>query len=342
MGNTRLTRFGWAGSRPAGMVLLLVAALWLCGCETPPTMTDAEAAEVADATHGIVFGSVEVYKNDDKQKWGTKFTGTKSFYLTILPSGTNEAITYKLAKDGVFYWTLPPGDYLLQGYHWLDMEAERVGRIGAGFSVPATSEDAYLGTIVFRGNEFILAPDFQDRFDEIRPMFEAKFPGRQRQIVRQLFEPPGTVGNVSAYRGQCHPSWGIECTDRFSGLTPISPEVSHSGFPKTGSLQPEFRWKASSRPEVHYDLILYDAASYTVLGRMIPQYMKGRLVAYAEDLEASHWQPPTPLAPDTRYIWSVRMREGETVSGWSTQGHFTFAIVIMSSARGQWFQFMTP
>lgn len=339
MGTTRLIQHRRGPGTPAGCFAVLLAAIWLCGCETPPTMKDVETT---DAASSIVFGSVEVYVDGEQQKWGAKFTGHKYFYLTILPPDTSEAITYRLAKDGVFYWALPPGEYLLLGYHWQDLQAQRTGRIGATFSVPENGADAYLGSITFRGNEILVVPEFQDRFDEIKVKYAAKFPDRQREIVRQLFEPPQPVGTFSSYRGRCHADWGIECTDRFSGVTPISPEVARSGFPKTSSLQPELRWTPSSNPDVSYDLILYDAASYAMGGAMIPMYMKGRVVAYAEDLQAPYWQPPIPLAPDTRYIWSVRLREGETVSGWSTQGHFTFLIVAMSSAHGQWFQFMTP
>ena len=342
MRDTRHTRFEGARKGAAGVAALLLAAFWLSGCETPPTMTDAEVVEPGGSTPGIVFGSVEVYKDDDIQKWGVKFTGSKYFYLTILPPDTKEAITYKLAKDGLFYWTLPPGDYLLLGYHWQDMETQRVGRIGANFRVPTGEEDVYLGSIAFHGDEFSLVPQIRDRFDEISSRFRARYPGRQRPLVRQIFELPQSMGSLSAYRGQCHADRGIECTDRFKGVTPISPEVAQSGFPDTGSLQPEFRWKASSRADVHYDLIVYEAVSYTVSGALIPMYMKGRMVAYVEDLDVPSWQPPTPLAPDSRYIWSVRLRENGTVSGWSSQGHFAFLIVAMTSGYGQWFQFMTP
>jgi hypothetical protein len=322
-----------------GGLALLLAVTVLFGCETPPTMTDAEAVDVAG---GIAFGSVEVYMDGDLQKWGVKFTGSKCFYLTILPPDTSEAITYKVAKDGKFYWTLPPGEYLLLGYHWQDLQTKRSGRIGARFIVPASGADAYLGAMVFRCNQLFLVPSYEDRFEEAKSSLAKKFPGRQREVVRQLIEPAQPAGQFSALRGQCHADWGIECTDRFKGVTPFSPEVKQSGFPAIDSLQPEFRWKPSSKPGVSYDLIIYDAAAYSMGGAMITMYMKGREVAYVEDLQASRWRPPEPLAPDTRYFWSVRLRENGTVSGWSTQGHFTFLIVAMSAGHGQWFQFMTP
>lgn len=339
MGATRLGRLHGRPGRPASICILLLAAVWLLGCETPPTMTDTEAVETAG---GIAFGSVEVYMDGDLQKWGVKFTGSKYFYLTILPPDTSEAITYKVAKDGRFYWTLPPGEYLVLGYHWQDLQTRRSGRIGAKFSVPASGADAYLGAMVFRCSQLFLVPSFEDRFEEAKGHYAAKFPGRQRELVKQMIEPAQAAGEFSAFRGQCHADWGIECSDRFKGVTPLTPEVKQSGFPATDSLQPEFRWQPSSKPGVSYDLIIYDAAAYSLGSATIPMYMKGREVAYVEGLQTSHWRPSEPLAPDTRYFWSVRLREDQTVSGWSTQGHFTFLIVAMSAGHGQWFQFMTP
>lgn len=323
----------------SGYLALFFAVLLLSGCATPPTMKNV-AEMAADAN--VVFGSVTVYEDGEQEKWGVKFTGSNYFYLTILPPDTNEAITHRLAKDGVFYWTLPPGEYLLLGYYWQDLQAQRTGHIGAKFSVPETGPDAYLGTIEFRGNVVFLVPQFQDRFDEIAKLYDTKFPGRRGTAVKRLFEPPQPVGHFSSHRGICHEDWSIECDKRFHGVTPTSPEVSQSGFPLLDSLRPKFRWKPSARHDVSYDLILYEAAAYVVGGQMVPSYMRGHVVAYAEGLKEPHWQPETPLEPDTRYIWSVRLRDGETVSGWSTQSHSTFLIVYMSSGYGQWFQFRTP
>lgn len=337
--DSRVTRSGRISRILPGYIALASIAVCFWGCATPPTMRDAE--EVAADT-SVVFGSVEVYVNGEQEKWGIKLTGSKYFYLTILPPHTSEAITYKLAKDGLFYWSLPQGEYTLLGYHWQDLQTRRTGRIGATFSVPETGVDAYLGSIEFRGSEIFMVPEFQDRFDQLIRTYEARFPGRERPVVKRLFETPQQVGNFSSVRGQCHEDWGIECTNRFSGITPISPEVSQSGFPTSSSLQPEFRWNPSDKTGISYDLILYDAAAYVIGGATIPSYMRGRVVAYVEDLKDPHWRPETPLAPDTRYLWSIRLREGETVSGWSTQGHFTFLIVAMSSGHGQWFQFSTP
>lgn len=316
----------------------ILVPLLLWGCAAPPTMKDAEQL-TADTS--IVFGSVEVYDEDELQKWGSRFFGYDFFYLTVLPPDGNEAITHKLDKNGKFYWSLPPGEYTLLGYVWDTDTGKRSGRIGAGFSVPEPGADAYIGTIVFRGNMVFLVPGFEDRFDEIAKLYDARFPARQGTAVKQLIEPPQPVGNFSAIRSQCHDDWKIECDERFRGVTPVSPEVSQSGFPESDTLRPEFRWKGCSRKDISYDLLLYEAAAYAVGGANVPSYMKGRVVAYVEDLKEPRWQPGTSLKPDTRYIWSVRLREGETVSRWTAQSHSTFLLVYMSWSQGQWFQFKT-
>jgi hypothetical protein len=320
-------------------MLITAIALFLASCAVPPTIKDV--TEIGVSTK-VVFGNVKVYKDGKLQKWGIKFTGSDYFYLTILPPNTNEAITYKLDEDGVFYWTLLPGEYTLLGYYWLDHQAQRTGYIGAKFKVLETGGDVYLGTIEFRGNVAFLVPQFLDKYDEISKLYDTRFPARKGKAIKQLFEQPQPVGTFSSFRDVCHNEWGIQCDKRFRGVTPLSPVVSSSGFPLVSDFKPKFRWKPSVEKDISYDLILYEAAAYAVSGAITPSYMKGRVVAYEEDLKESYWIPKRPLKPDTRYFWSVRLRDGKTVSQWSTHSHFTFLIVAMSSGYGQWFQFKTP
>jgi hypothetical protein len=318
--------------------IALVAVLLLWGCAAPPTMKDVEEAP---SDTSIVFGSVEVYQDGELMRWGSRFFGYDHFYLTILPPESNEAITYKLDKTGKYFWSLLPGDYTLLGYVWDSDTGQRTGHIGADFSVPPPGSDAYIGTIVLRGNIVFLVPSIEDKFDEIAASYDAKFPDRRGAAARQLIEEPKPIGNFEAFRGSCSEGWQIGCSKRFRGVTPISPDVTQSGFPVAGDLVPEFRWKGCPKADVSYDLVLYEAAAYAVGGAMVPSYMRGRVVAYAEDLKEPRWKPETPLKSDTRYIWSVRLREGQTVSGWSTQSHSTFLLVYASWGHGQWFQFKT-
>ncbi len=317
--------------------LSALAVLLLSGCTAAPTMKDA--VDVAPDAR-IAFGSVEVRTGEEQETWGMKWMGSNYFYLVILPPDSNEAITYRLDKDGAFFWALEPGEYTLLGYHWMDEGVQKTGGIGAKFVVPETGGDVYLGTIVFQAFGPYLVPLFEDRFATLAAKYDAQFPTRSGTSVKQLLEEPEPVGNFADMRDECDDQWNIECDKRYQGVTPIAPRVAQSGFPTVGSLTPEFRWKPCPKQGVSYDFVLYEAAAYS-LDQLTPLYMKGRIVAYEEGLTESRWQPATPLRPDTRYFWSVRMREGDTVSHWSTQSHSTFLLVYMSWGAGQWFQFKT-
>ena len=156
-------------------------------------------------------------------------------------------------------------------------------------------------------------------------------PPRRRRSARSL---------TLAEREECDEAWNIECDKRYKGVTPISPKVTQSGFPIIESFTPEFRWKPCPKQGISYDFVLYEAATYS-FDQAIPRYMRGRLAAYEEGLAEARWQPDMPLKPDTRYFWSARMREGDTVSHWSTQSHSTFLLIYASWGSGQWFQFKT-
>ncbi|MDH3989793.1 MAG: hypothetical protein OEV34_11720 [Gammaproteobacteria bacterium] len=316
----------------------LLGVLLLWGCATPPTLRDVE--EIGPDTH-LAFGSAEVWIGDEQETWGVKWTGHNNFYLTVLPADSAEAFSYKLDDDGVFFWALEPGEYTVLGYHWQHLQTTRTGQIGSNFVVPESGGDVYVGTFVFKGNEVFLVPMYQDSFEEVAGIYDAKFPGRQGTAIKSLMNPPQPVGSFSNVRGPCDDVWKIECDKHFIGVTPISPEVSQSGFPAEDTLRPEFRWKGCPRSDVSYDLIVYEAASYSIGGALVPLYMRGNVVVYEEDLTDTYWQPKIPLKPDTRFIWSVRLRDGDTVSAWSTQSHSTFLLVYASSGWGQWFQFKT-
>ena len=323
--------FGLATFSLAGIVAV-------SACTTAPQIKDAE--QIAPDTN-VVFGSVEVWSGDKQQKWGPTWTGHNHFYLFILPDGTIEAITYHLDKDGQFYWALPPGDYLLLGYEWQKNQQRMSSDIGATFSVPEEGVDHYIGALVFRGNDYVLQTFLLDQYDKAKALYDAKFPGRKGTSEKRFMELLPPLGEFESVAGQCHKSWSIECDKRYSGVTPLSPEVTTSGFPKTSNLSPEFRWQGSSRPDVSYDLVIFEAATFSI-DRITSDHMKGRLVEYIEDIKGTNWRLDTSLKPETKYYWSVRLRDGGRVSRWSTQSHFGFIIVAMWSGSGQWFQFETP
>ncbi len=319
-------------------VYVLATGSLLAACGASTRIKDTEA--ITPDTH-VVYGSAEVWTDEGKEKWGVGWTGESYFHLMILPEDSNEAFNYRVDKDGQFYWALEPGAYRMLGYVWQDANEKRSGDIEATFVVPDEGGDQYLGALEFRGNELMLKPAIIDRFDSARVSYDQRFPTRAGQSIKSLmvFEPP--IGNFASISGQCNECWLIDCSKRYSGVTPLSPDVASQGFPDIDTLSPEFSWTASPKEGVTYDLVVYEAAVYR-LDSITQSYVKGRRVSYVEDIAGTSYRLAEPLKPDTKYYWSVRFREGDHVSRWSTHSHFTFALVYVSSGYGQWFQFETP
>lgn len=319
-------------------VLRLVGIFILTGCSTAPVLEN-EADITADDS--VVFGSAEVFVDEKKEKWGMKWDGYSTFYLIVLPENSSEAHTHKLANDGNFYWSLPPGEYTLLAYRWQDGNASRMGEFRAEFTVGDSGEAKYVGAIELRGNERILIPEIVDRYDRAKPLFMQKFGDREKEPNKALMTLPEPPGDFSFIAPVCHPDWEIACTDNYRGVTPLQPSVANSGFPVAESSTPTFRWEPSTSEDTHYDFILYEAATYSLDG-IAPQYAKGHLVAYVENLTSNWWTSSTPLKPDTKYYWSVRLRKGAVVSSWSTLSYRYFLVLAAGWGYGQWFAFQTP
>jgi hypothetical protein len=47
------------------------------------------------------------------------------------------------------------------------------------------------------------------------------------------------------------------------------------------------------------------------------RWRRGRLLTYSQGLSTPSFKPDIPLQPGTTYLWSVRLRRGETVSAWA-------------------------
>jgi len=104
---------------------------------------------------------------------------------------------------------------------------------------------------------------------------------------------------------------------RFDGLKPLEPAVGRPAhYPKVDSLQPVLAWEASREPGATYDLAICPAqdASFRVGNTGTP----GQAVYYRQGLRETRHRVETPLEPRTKYLWSVRVRAGGTVSDWST------------------------
>ena len=178
--------------------------------------------------------------------------------------------------------------------------------------------------------------------------YKTKFPNQPGQIATNLIQLPDRIGNYTHIAGQCSERWGVDCGENFKGVTPLSPEVStqtlipgKQPFPEIDSLTPRFSWKPAGKQGVSYDLIIYEAATYSYTGTD-DGIMQGRMVLYEEGIKSPSFQLKMPLKEKTKYYWSVRLREGNVISPWSTYSHFGFYVFYMTSGYGQWFTFSTP
>lgn len=321
------------------LLSLLSILIVTVGCETAPAVEDVEQPVVGKS---VVFGHVGVFKDGEIQKWGIGWTSSKYGYLIILPPDTNQAVTYKIDDDGIFYWNLAPGDYQLLGFRYQEGNAYQVGTIGGSFSIPDNTEAVYIGHIRINMVKGRYTTIVDDKSDELITSYKAKFPGSTGGIRQALLQLPGKLGNFSGIIHECSDKWGVDCSGKFSGVTPLTPVVETNQFIQTDTLTPVFSWKATGYKEASYDLIVYEAAEYGLPGGLINQMIKGRMVVYEEDMSEPIYKLKTPLKADTKYYWSVRFRDGDLVSRWSSYSHFGFYVVYMTSGYGQWFSFRTP
>lgn len=317
--------------------LFLLSALAWGGCASAPRMQGVEDLEPGTS---LAFGSARVVVDGKVQEFGSVWT-RNDFFLLILPEESDQAITAPLREDGFFYWPLDPGRYTILGYAWFKGSARRTGPVYGYFVVPEDGGDVYIGDLEFAGPEHGLEFGLGDAYDEARTAYEARFPQREGRSVAGLLKPEERVGQYSRISGPCAERWEIECSDRYAGVTPTGPASSTSGFPVVATTRPEFRWEGCGLSGARYDVAVYRAAAYNI-GSVKDLFTRGHLAAYVEDLATPYWTPEIPLDPDTRYFWSVRMRDGDTVSAWSTQGHSTFLLFYSSWSFGNWFEFRTP
>jgi hypothetical protein len=325
------------GLRP---ILIALLGLMLFGCAGSSQMKDVETLKAGQT---LVFGSVAVIEDGKPKKWGMTWTGTRELWLLLLLQDSAKVFPYRLAKDGAFAWGLSPGEYSIAGYELVEDSGSRSARIWMRFTVPEGAESLYIGDVTMETLGGLFGIRVEDRYDPAVETFRAKFSEATDQPQKGLMEIDRGIGSAERHAYICSTEWGIECTKSYRGVTPIRPELAKGGFANVDSLTPSFEWKPSSRDDVSYDLVIYEAFAYTRdVMQTRSQYMPGRVAVYEEGLKAAVWRPDTPLKPDRKYFWSVRLRRDGTVTNWSDYSYFSFYLVAWSSGYGQLFGFSTP
>ena len=153
-------------------------------------------------------------------------------------------------------------------------------------------------------------------------------------------DPPGGEKFISA----CDSYWGAHCDENFRGVIPVQPEQGEGQFPVVGSLNPTLSWKPAAREGLTYDVAIYEVIPYGMAPSM--RYVQGRLVEYGEAVSAVNYTVREQLKPNASYFWSVRLRDGDTTSDWSSMSYRKFAFLLVAAAWESQtlapFRFKTP
>lgn len=328
--------------------LALVAALAVGGCENMPSRPAPESEATVQSGYGRAFGRIAYVENGTEVAWGATFTTNNQLTLFVRSNSSGEMQSLDLEGAGNFVWPLKPGDYTILGYRTSQSGSPgrrtTTVRLMAAFSVPRAGQAVYLGELHIATGGGRYGVRVLDNYSEGGlSRFQARPDASKFEAVKGLAvlePPPGKYKFVSRI---CSGTWGIECTTDFQGVEPVSPAGTAQGFPMVESLHPLLAWKPSNRAGVIYDVAVYEShLTFPMPGLSAHAHrIRGAIVAYAEGLAEPRYSPPG-LAPDRNYEWSVRLREGDEVSGWSTASHFTFVIVAASRGAGQYFGFATP
>lgn len=209
--------------------------------------------------------------------------------------------------------------------------------------MPEPGQAAYIGDLRLAVEKSRFRFGVADRYDDALKKVEARLAEAKVEPVKALMQSERRLGEYKRTLGICAKDWGIECNRKLQGVEPVLPENTLGGFPTVSNLTPSFEWKPSTADGVAYDVAIYESlalAGFDSLPGAAKQ--RGRLAAYVEGLREPKFQLGTPLQPNKRYFWSVRLRNGDMVSGWSTSSYFAFFIVGWASGSGDWFGFTTP
>ena len=290
-------------------IAVLLAAVSAAGCVTtqPPRPEEMGAA----------FGRVEYVENGKELSFGASLTRQDLLWVVVRPDAGGEVQSVRVESDGSFYLALPAGKHVFVAYtrtlqEFAPGRKYSAGRVMAAFSV-VKGEAVYIGDLRVERGGTTGRTEIVDREEDTRQRLAARLaeaalaPGKGLMRPEQ---PPGRFARVTAI---CGGSWGIECDANHRGVRPLQPNAMAWTYPPVESVTPLLEWTRSSRAGVTYDVAVYEYIYVLGTGRGV----RGAVLAYAEGLEEPRYTP-SALQRGERYEWSVRLRDGDTVSTWST------------------------
>ena len=315
------------------LVVIATAALGLASCAEMPATALGDGTPTPAPGVGQAFGRVVLIEYGKE----VKFDFLYRIQLLVQSTRTGKSHPMQITdQNGIFSWTLQPGDYVIVAFNRLN----EVGRLWTTFSVSGPGEAAYIGDLHIETSRSGYRFFVRDGFDDTLKDAAAEIRKEGITPVKALMRPEARLGTYARMTSICATQdWGIECDRTNQGVKPLSPDQSAGSHPKTDSLTPRLAWSPAGREGVTYDVAVYESFSTPWVGL---SRTRGALVLYAEGLKEPVFQPAAPLSPGKAYEWSVRLRSGDTVSGWSTTGYFAFFIVGVATGSGNWFGFATP
>ncbi len=315
----------------------------LGGCASSPPIAGQPPPPVTfTESQSAVFGRIAQLRDGKEVDWetGPAMLGPGG-HLVYLRSAQTGMFDQKLiGADGRFIWPLAPSDYTIATIR-LDNVPRGLARLWATFRIERPGEAVYIGNLRMLASAGRYAFDVEDRLDaeaaNIGARVAVPLPPVSRAMVR--FEP--RVGTFSSLWAICGPRGGVTCDRTWQGLEPLKPVDTARSFVALDNLTPLLEWKPVARETMRYDVAVYESLP---LGLNLPgsPRVRGSLVAYAEGLDVPRWRVTPALKPDTKYEWSVRVRDGDTVSTWSTTSQFTLLLVAAVFSHGDWFSLSTP
>lgn len=328
------------------LLIIVIIPFFITGCAEQQLLT--HDLDMSNANPGVIFGKVELIKDGKVQPWVSfsLWDGITFGTVIILPPSGNKAIVFNLDKDGFFYWPLDPGEYKILGYELKSESETTQGELGITFKVNEELQDTYIGNIRVSMTSDWYRVNIYDDFSTAVELFKNKFPNAQQPVL-SLALLPEKLGDCQKIKYVCTEEWGIDCYKkeikgigfiRFDGVTALSPEVRGWGVSKIDTLLPTFEWSPSTKAEVSYDLVIYEAVSYYGATK----YMPGRLLMYKEDIKETKYSLKDPLQPDSKYFWSIRLRLNHDVSTWSKFSFFQTILLYSEVGGSNWFTFETP
>jgi len=332
----------------AGGLAIAFAGLLLYGCGDMPTAPPDEETATSAAGYGRAFGRVAYTYEGREAELGSKdYWAPDRLTLFVQATRTGQLQYMQIDGDGSFFWPLKPGDYVIVGFqasHKMDTRVRTFsGRIWATFSVEQPGQAVYVGDLRIDHDNGGTRIGFKDNHAEALEKNGARLKQGKLQAATGLLRREGRLGSYRQVTSICaYQVWGVACDRNYRGVEPRRPMATAEGIPVSENLTPLLEWKPSTMEKMTYDVVVFESLSFTYGVLDSVSNMPGARVAYAEGLREPRYALPTPLKPGKEYLWTVRVRDGDAVSTWSTTRYFAFLLVAKLRGSGQYFGFATP